>query len=330
MLRQCCVLVGYTFSHIVHHTSHCRCLSMARIWANAATLYHVNFLFHLPSEMTCSGDARLNHSVQDPSYRAGPVWPSSATWHAVTPEPQDTQKGWPGSTPASWNSLDRSSGPRCFPEASMKEMTCSGDARLNHSVQDPSYRAGPVWPSSATWHAVTPEPQDTQKGWPGSTPASWNSLDRSSGPRCFPEASMKEVKGILGKYQEQSSTRSLGRLVLITSASHFPVTMARVCAAIMEVSGQRHVARRDPEPQDTQKGWPGSTPASWNSLDSQLFMPPSSTDTASWPNRRNIHQTRGELNEPKPLVSYTTTCVSFPMPSSPPTYSANCPGLGSM
>lgn len=101
-------------------------ISMARIWANAATLYHVNFLFNLPSEMTCSGDARLNHSDQDPSYMADPVWPSrwaaSATWHAVTPEPQDTQKGRPRSTPASWNSLDRSSGPRCFPEASMKEV----------------------------------------------------------------------------------------------------------------------------------------------------------------------------------------------------------------
>lgn len=80
--------------------------------------------FPLPSDMTCSGTARVYHSDHPPSYTDTPgcphSWAASATWHAVTAEPHKTQSGRSRSTPARANRAWSCSFGRKCPEGDRK------------------------------------------------------------------------------------------------------------------------------------------------------------------------------------------------------------------
>lgn len=81
--------------------------------------------FPRPSDITCSGTARVYHSDQPPSYTDIPgcshSWAASTTWHAVTAEPQETQAGRLRSTPARWNKAWSSCLGRKWPDEDRKE-----------------------------------------------------------------------------------------------------------------------------------------------------------------------------------------------------------------
>lgn len=81
--------------------------------------------FPLPSDMTCSGTARVNHSDQPPSYTDTSGWPhswaASTTWHAVTAEPHRTHRGRLRSTPAWVNRAWSCFSGRKWPDLERKE-----------------------------------------------------------------------------------------------------------------------------------------------------------------------------------------------------------------
>lgn len=121
---------------------------------------------------------------------------------------------------------------------------CSGGALVYHSNQEPSYRDAHGAPHRCTartmWQAVTPDPQDPQRGFFRSTPDCSNSILSSSGGRNFPSFLRKMKKGIhlepgmwpgsTPERQEQSCVHlevavSQFELVLRTPSSAFKMNM---------------------------------------------------------------------------------------------------------
>lgn len=87
-----------------------------------------------------------------------------------------------------------------FDVCSSDNTRCSGGALVYHSNQDPTYTDGHGAPhrcaASTMWQAVTPEPQDPQRGFFRSTPDSSNNFFSSPGGRNMPSLSRKLKKGM--------------------------------------------------------------------------------------------------------------------------------------
>lgn len=84
----------------------------------------------------------------------------------------------------------------CYPDNTL----CSSGALVYHSNQEPSYTDAQGAPhrcaARTMWQAVTPEPQDPQRGFIRSTSDFSNNFLSSSGGRNMPSLSRKMKKGM--------------------------------------------------------------------------------------------------------------------------------------